>query len=261
MKSMYRELIQRREVYNILIEMGWWKRLWKLQVHKRLKLILWKLLWDVFPTKCRIADRDGVCDDGEIRCVLCGEADESTHHLLLECLVSQILWCHSPWGLDIRTFAGKPLSDWLLTMLDPSTLPSLAPDDYHLFQLYALISWDIIWWTRNQIIHNEAKLDVLHMPNRVNRLCREHLGAWRQKKLAQLAQWIPPTMGSVKVNFDVAMGAAVIRDHSGMFVGAAVQQFQVTDSLVGEVRAAHLGVEEALRCDFSGGDSGESPHY
>lgn len=50
---------------------------------------------------------------------------------------------------------------------------------------------------------------------------------------------------------DFAVGAAVIRDHLGKFVGAGVQKYQVDNSLEGEVCAAQLGIEVAKRKGFS----------
>lgn len=68
---------------------------------------------------------------------------------------------------------------------------------------------------------------------------------------------LPQKTGFVKVNFDVSMGknlavgAAVLRDHSGLIDGASVQQLQVSDPLEGEVCAAQLGVAEAKRRGFN----------
>lgn len=107
--------------------------MWRLKVHERLKTALWKLLWDVIPTKCSVAAGIGVRAEDRGGCVICGVAEESTKHLLFECLVSRIVWSTSPWSLDIRQFAGNPISEWLKILIDPSLLPTLPREDHHFF--------------------------------------------------------------------------------------------------------------------------------
>lgn len=64
-----------------------------------------------------------------------------------------------------------------------------------------------------------------------------------------IAQWSPPSLGQIKVNFDVAVrpdfsvGAAVLRDHLGRVVGVKVQKSHVVGPLEGEVFATTLGLE------------------
>lgn len=144
-KSLYREVIKDR--YDPVAPVGgfWWRKLWKLRVHERLKLCLWKLLWDVIPTKSKLAERMGSREDEDLMCVLCGKEIETTHHLLVGCIVSRILWSQSPWALDTGAFLHHPLLLWLTSIIDPSVFPELSEDDYHKFQLYALIAWEVTW--------------------------------------------------------------------------------------------------------------------
>lgn len=123
-KSMYRELVHLKVVPTSPVDSSWWKKLWRLKVHERLKTALWKLLWDVIPTKCSVAAGIGVRAEDRGGCVLCGVAEESTKHLLFECLVSRIVWSPSPWSLDIRQFAVNPISEWLKILID---IPPFCP--------------------------------------------------------------------------------------------------------------------------------------
>lgn len=67
------------------------------------------VVWDVIPSKGIVAARIGRLDGEVDCCVLCGEVEETTQHLLLDCLVSRIIWSNSPWALDIRKFLHHPL--------------------------------------------------------------------------------------------------------------------------------------------------------
>lgn len=134
---------------------------------------------------------------------------------------------------------------------------SLPVEDYHYFQLYALVAWNLIWWTRNQIVHKVAALDLMELVNRIQRVTREHLLSWKQKQEQALSsRWTPPPMDTVKVNFDVAVrdtfavGAAVIKDHAGMVVGAVEKKLPLVDLEDGEIWAAQIGLVEACRCGF-----------
>ncbi|KAB1203799.1 hypothetical protein CJ030_MR8G016817 [Morella rubra] len=139
--------------------------------------------------------------------------------------------------------------------MDPSLLPELPIEDHQRFQLFALIAWDMTWWTRNQIVHNVVPLDVLQLSSRIHKVCDEHMAAWQHKRdLALPNRWRPPDVDHFKVNFDVAVredfavGAAVIKNHLGQIVGACVEKIFIEDPEEGEIRAAHLGLLEAERC-------------
>lgn len=114
-----------------------------------------------------------------------------------------------------------------------------------------------MWWTRNQIIHNGAQLNILQLLNKIKRLCRKHVSAWHQRWVEKISRWVPPKPRLFKANFDVAMHedftvrAAAIRDHLGKIIGTSVHKFQVDDPLEEEVYAALLGVEEAKRRGFT----------
>lgn len=101
--------------------------------------------------------------------------------------------------LNIRSFIDGPLSLWLKVIIDSSSLYELSMEDYHYFQLYALNSWDLIWWTRNQIIHNDAQMNILQLINRIKRLYGEHVSAWNQKRVEKSFRWAPPNLGCLKL--------------------------------------------------------------
>ncbi|KAB1203086.1 hypothetical protein CJ030_MR8G005520 [Morella rubra] len=91
----------------------------------------------------------------------------------------------------------------------------------------------------------------------IHKVVREHLVAWQHKREQRsISWWSPPPLGTIKVNFDVAMrdsfavGAAVLKDHRGLVVGAVVKKLPKVDPEDGEIWAAQIGLEEARRCGF-----------
>jgi hypothetical protein len=73
-----------------------WPSLWKLKMHERLKVFLWRLGSNAFPTNLRINQRAGV---GDPICPLCGKEDESYPHIFLKCQVIKPIWFGLSWGL------------------------------------------------------------------------------------------------------------------------------------------------------------------
>ncbi|GLT55501.1 hypothetical protein SLA2020_286170 [Shorea laevis] len=77
-----------------------------------------------------------------------------------------------------------------------------------------------------------------------------HQKAWTAKNL--LESWIPPPLGYLKINFDVAVrsnymvAAAVISDHDGSLLRAAAKKLPLLDINAGEAHAALLAVETTI---------------
>lgn len=59
-----------------------WKLLWKMDIHERLKVFLWRVAAEALPSKDQVAKRlAGIEQD----CSLCGQANETLFHLFKEC--------------------------------------------------------------------------------------------------------------------------------------------------------------------------------
>lgn len=73
MKSIHRALANHRSPAVSPLQSSHWRDLWKLKLHDWLKLLLWKVAWDVLPTKQKVALHIGsqVQLDEELLCDLC----------------------------------------------------------------------------------------------------------------------------------------------------------------------------------------------
>lgn len=99
-KSMYNSLCHVKTVTSADMEKSACKKLWKLCIHDRLKLLLWKVVWNMLLTQAQVASAI------EVRSVLCNENVESMSHLILDYLHRIIFWRSSRWPLDSRCFVG-----------------------------------------------------------------------------------------------------------------------------------------------------------
>ncbi|KAL0286150.1 UNVERIFIED_CONTAM: hypothetical protein Sangu_2747200 [Sesamum angustifolium] len=57
-------------------------RIWSLDLHNRLKIFIWRTMFDVLPTKCKLAQLFHIT---ESECIFCGVQVEEAHHLFLCC--------------------------------------------------------------------------------------------------------------------------------------------------------------------------------
>lgn len=104
------------------------------KVYSRLRLLLWKIAWNILPTRSPIdlAIHQTVLETS--LCPLCEAQLEMHNHLFLDCKVSRLLWREAPWPLFIDRCAAFPIVHWLYTILDP-TLIGIPVDEQHHFQL------------------------------------------------------------------------------------------------------------------------------
>jgi hypothetical protein len=77
-----------------------WKSLWKLNINHRLKLFLWKMIWNIIPTKYRIS-HSLPSSQMDTSCSLCVGPIDSIFHLFFSCPIARVVWHQSFWPIDI----------------------------------------------------------------------------------------------------------------------------------------------------------------
>jgi hypothetical protein len=76
-----------------------WKALWKLKLNHRLKLFLWKMVWNIIPTKFRISQYIP-SSLSNTSCSICSHPTDSLSHLFFTCPIACVIWRQSFWPLD-----------------------------------------------------------------------------------------------------------------------------------------------------------------
>jgi hypothetical protein len=115
-----------------------WKALWKLNLNHRLKVFLWKMVWNIIPTKVRISFSipNSNCDT---TCSMGSYPMDSLYHLFFTCPIARIVWRQSFWSLDTIALHVADMTDWIQIILNPSIIGILA-SNIHLFQIFAVIA-------------------------------------------------------------------------------------------------------------------------
>jgi hypothetical protein len=75
-----------------------WQKLWKIKIHERVKMLVWRIGVNILPTKENLAQRLGLEDK---ECSLCHEEIESCTHLFFQCNVACAILFGSMWGIRL----------------------------------------------------------------------------------------------------------------------------------------------------------------
>jgi hypothetical protein len=143
----------------------------------------------------------------------------------------------------------KENSDWIIAVIYPYAKLNIPKSDTRRFQLYAALVMDYIWLARNKIIHEASHPNPVKAIQQLKVTMENHCSAWKAAALPSL--WLPPCVGCLKGNFDVAIcenfavAVAVICDSSGEVILAATKRLSSTDVLMGEASTALLSSQLA----------------
>ena len=93
-----------------------WNCFWKLKIHDRLKIFLWRLGSDSLPTKLNIAKRLG---SGDTLCPCCNLEEESIIHLFFKCHAAKALWYANSWRIHSDNLLVHSCPDIIKLLVDP----------------------------------------------------------------------------------------------------------------------------------------------
>jgi hypothetical protein len=133
---------QRVSTASSPLSLSHWKLLWKLNLNDRLKLFLWKIAWDIVPSRIRLNQVFPI-NLASLVCPICKVAEDSLHHLFFSCFFARISCRSSPWPLDSLKWTSPSLSDWIKGILSPHNFFGIPLADSHHFQIYAVVFCDL----------------------------------------------------------------------------------------------------------------------
>jgi hypothetical protein len=136
-----------------------WKHLWKLKLNARLKLFLWKIAWDIIPTKARLKSIFPISSAVSLY-PLCKVEEDSLPHLFFKCCFAKIAWRSSFWPLDSLAWASLTLPNWIKGITTPHASFGIPKFESHLFQIYAAVLCDLLWFSRDKAHHEGIISDI-----------------------------------------------------------------------------------------------------
>lgn len=72
------------------------------------------------------------------------------------------------------------MSDWLNCIFNPCFVVGIPKTNVHLFQIYAFVSCDLMWFSRNRAVHDGVIANVLVLSSSINKVSLEHHLAWKE---------------------------------------------------------------------------------
>jgi hypothetical protein len=109
--------------------------------------------------------------------------------------LARILWRNSPWSI-ISSSSSRPISDWILAIIYPTSRLAIPLVETRKFQLFASLTFDFIWLSRNKLIHDALQPDSRKAILQLKSNMDSYLLAWRDVALPSL--WLPPQIGCLK---------------------------------------------------------------
>ena len=230
-----------------------WRAIWNLGGPPKLAHFIWRACTGALATRGRLMDRH-IIEDG--RCPHCNEGKETIVHTIFFCSLVKSIWESSSF---LSYIAEGPRDSfmsmfaWLKSKLDVNGL----------LEVMAL-AWGA-WSYRNSVVHSEPwhNIDVgvagflrLVMDYRTYATAVHFPTQYRG--VISRASWIPPGVGSFKLNTDVAMleegtvgVGAVVRDCTGRVMLVGVRRYQARwKAALGEAIAARFGIQLARQYGF-----------
>ncbi|XP_059451030.1 uncharacterized protein LOC132181816 [Corylus avellana] len=251
-KSAYRLIISPRvSSFSSPLVSNTWKLLWKLKINARLKLFLWKIAWDIIPSKARLKAIFPISSADSL-CPLCKTEEDSLLHLFFRCSFARIAWRSSFWPLDSLALSSLNLSSWIKGIIFPHFTFGIPQSESHLFQIYAAVLCDLLWFSRNKAIHEGIVPDISKLTASIKKTSLAHAAAWHSSSAKVVEVWSPPQEGHLKINFDTAIRdhfsaqAAVCRDHKGIIIKAISQINPPCSPNFGDAQAALLAASLAV---------------
>ncbi|GKV16172.1 hypothetical protein SLEP1_g26854 [Rubroshorea leprosula] len=99
-----------KSAYSILMKEGreameitTFSRIWNSVLPSKISAFNWQLLLDRIPTKMNLLTKGIIKDTQDCKCGICGEVEEDTKHLFLECSMGRWIWmaCAKWWGINV----------------------------------------------------------------------------------------------------------------------------------------------------------------
>ena len=228
------------------LESSTWKDLWRLKLNARLTLVLWKIAWNILSSKIKLKTIFHIPSTKSL-CPLYSTEEDSLPHLFFSCIFARVAWRSSFWLLDSLAWSSLTLPHWIKGIINPHSSFGIPKSNTHLFQIFADVLCDLIWFARNKAVHEGFIPDINILANLIRRTCLDHAAAWQSFSPLVKEYWSPPPASSHKINFDTAirdhfsMQATICRDSNGHIVKALSQINPHCDSNYGEALAAQLG--------------------
>ena len=237
---------------------GNWKSLWKLKLHERFKVLVWRIANGILPTRTVVASKLG---QGDVCCPFCHDSEESIDHLFFKCSVSRAIWFGLTWAIHSCHFNILNSKDILKFICDPPIIATANAEPKSLREQTSIqfaTTLECIWNLRNQVVHHNHEFNIMVIIKQLAVRILEHIHAVEEPKAGVESNvkrldliWKVPAVGTIKLNFDatcsmdIAAISVVARNNHGHIIKAWAKLIAAKDPAVAEASAINWAMEQA----------------
>uniref|UniRef100_A0A2N9EEZ1 Reverse transcriptase domain-containing protein n=1 Tax=Fagus sylvatica TaxID=28930 RepID=A0A2N9EEZ1_FAGSY len=211
---------------------GLWKKLWKLKIHERYRVLVWRIATGILPTRLNLTSK----------------------------MVARAIWFGTSWAVHANHFTVNSNLDIIKLLCDPSlptntAVPSRDIIDQTTIQFVTTLN--CIWNLRNHVVHKDHNFNILVVIKNLEIRIMEHIQALVEPNFSDETKennstvWQAPQPGSIKLNVDAsilsdkAFIAVIARDSGGSLVKAWTKQAVTLDPAMAEAAAINWSLELA----------------
>lgn len=131
-----------------------WSNLWRLNLHGRLKMFLWRLKTEVLSSKELVSER---VENGDRNCAVCGAEVESYFHLFKECQSIRALAFVSKWGCRLDNWTTSNMGEIIQQCIEPKRGQCFQEMDEGLTSVFLCTPFYVYWNYRNTFVHAQPE--------------------------------------------------------------------------------------------------------
>lgn len=193
-----------------------WKKIWRANVPRKVRNLVWRAANDGLPTMDKLARRGMEVD---AICPRCGEGTETITHMLTQCKEVETIWKMSPIRLSFSEWPCA-FKEWCDTFIRKCKVDRA-------WEVGMMFLWQI-WNLRNKWVFKKSRTDPVIACARTLSYLGEYEAALirdsdgeRLTAAPSCSTWVPPPQGKVKVNTDAGIRTGkvgvgiVVRDSTG----------------------------------------------
>lgn len=201
------------EASDVKQEENNWRKLWRVKVPPKLRTFAWRLARSSLPTGQERARRNMATT---ATCVICQAGTDSWRHALLDCNMAKSVWALRDDDTTIPLIADETTDAklWLFGLSN-----SLGSE---LFVQVLVTLW-AIWWARRKAIHEQefqiplsTHMFIQRYIEDLNMLATSKPAAAPFAGVNRLDRWIPPPVGTTKINADGAVSKSANKGAVGV---------------------------------------------
>lgn len=115
-----------------------------------------------------------------------------------------MVWHQSFWSLNIFALHIADMTEWLSIIFNPAKI-DIPLEDSHLFQIFAVVACNHIWFLRNKAHHKDLVPNAFAIYAHINKLVMEHSMAWKTSLSRSPKVWLRLNSPFIKINYDTAI--------------------------------------------------------